>query len=565
MAIIVTDKAESGPPNVLELHQQLRSTYQKNLSDTVSSAVSSLAGDYRYTAEFDAFYRRADLLRKVSKKHSWTRATVSSIARATIGAGFKFVSHPVYGKYKQLTQNQMNEALGPVFDFFYGVQDASDDYIQDIIPLPNKLYYTIVSLIYYGQAAWEIIYDRNTGLPVRFDVLAGIVRPNVDSDGKFLRPAYYFRPWNSQTVISYKNPKDLFYVTWPGTDFSIYGSTEYESLAEITIPSDLYASSAYRNHFENVNAPYNGFWVVSKDTSPEDYKAFLMTLVNRYAGVVNYGRTPIVIKGDAEFKETRSRSNDDAPYLQGRQYNQEEISAVSAVPSAKLGLAANTTKTNYREMRRDFHENTLRPVFEIVEQAIYRQIMVRGFGIKDWMLAFNSPDLTTSIEQATILARYIREGVLTPNEAREELGRPPREDEYGNMFYHPSNSTSASIMPGDLGVSGLRAEQEREPDGGSMRQMNSVRIPRESQPRVDESAQKRKEEVVSELKRWRAFAVRVAAGKRPVRKFVTDVISEQSAASIQEALEQIGDDIDLIKDFFNSIIDFYSTSDLTNF
>ena len=552
MGISVNKTIFNDDVNILDIEKAMRGMYSQSSTKPMIAGLAFRELDVKYNAEFHAFYEKSEALRLVAKRHSWTRATVSSVARAAIGAGISFTRHPFYGRNQKLTREEVYNILEPVYDFFYGLKDTTK-YIQDTVTLPAKIYYTVVSLVYYGQAAWEIIYDRETGEPIDFDVLAGIVRPNINERGRFLRPAYYFRPWNSQTIVSYSNPNDIVYITWPGIDMNIYGSSEYDSVSEISIPSDLYASAAYRNHFENVNSPYNGFWVVDKDTSPEDYKQFLITLINRYAGVVNYGRTPIVIRGDAEFKETRSRSNDDAPYLEGRKYNQEEISAISSVPSAKLGLAENATKTNYREMRRDFHENTLRPIFEIIEHSVWRQIFVRGFRMKEWMMSFNSPDLTTALEKATILTRYAQNGFYNIDEGREELGKEPLENGLGEVYYQPSNATPLGAEKPTPGINDPAAEAntQREPTGGSLRSTNNVRVPSTDMPHT---GQENLRNIIDELKTWRTFAVRVADGKRTSRAFIPTYINNTIAMQIQNELDDIGSNSEEVKELFNTIL-----------
>src|SRR5690606_33478768 len=49
------------------------------------------------TAQHHAAFQKADLLRRASLRHSWTRATVMTVARSAIGAGFTITRHPVYG------------------------------------------------------------------------------------------------------------------------------------------------------------------------------------------------------------------------------------------------------------------------------------------------------------------------------------------------------------------------------------------------------------------------------------------------------------------------------------
>jgi HK97 family phage portal protein len=496
-------------------------------------------------------YNNNDSLRRAADIHSWTRATVSVIARSAVGGGISITRHPVYGRFiaSDITEEQIWNQLEPVYDFFYGVKEEYN-YFQDMTTLSQKLYYTVLSFFLYGQAAWHLRRDENGNL-YDFDILAGVVFPNVKPDGRFMNPAYTFRPWNSRESYDIKNPNDVLYISWPGIDFSIYGSSEYKASSETAIPADLYASNAYKSHFENMNAPYNGVWTVDPNTSEEEFYAFLKLLNSRYSGAENWGRNPLVIKGQAEFKETRSRTNDDAPYLQGRTFNQEEISAVAGVPGAKLGLAGQTTKSNYREQRREFHETTLRPIFEMLEQAIYQQIFVRGFGIKSWMLSFNNPDFTNALEDASINTRYVNYSVMTPNEARARLGLPLRQDAGGDSFFVPSNmvnSFQSDVVTGE--------ENSTRDDGSNSEPRDSthdaVDMPSNEKPTVAED-EKFLDDMLDELRKWKKFKIRTVDNKRVARDFVTEVIPKEIAEQIRNAV--IDKDREEIRFIFDKFIE----------
>lgn len=517
-------------------------------------------------AGFVHYYNKSSVLKDAASRHSWTRATSISIGRAAIGGGFTFVKHPIFGKnISEKRQMEIDKIMESVYDVFFGAPERTT-YIQQLAGLSAKMYYTANSFALYGQFSWEKVRDKNTGKMVSFDVLPGIVMPNVDENGKFQKPAYYFRPWNSQTVIEYK-VRDLVYVANPGLDFSIFGSTDYDAISENTITSDIYASRAYKYQFENINAPYNGIWVVDPSTSAEDYADFLAMLANKYTGIEAFGSNPLVIRGQAKFEPHRSRSNDDAPYLEGRRYNQEEISAVTGVSSSKLGITDNSGKTNHRESRREFHENTLRPVFQLIEEGIYNQIMVQEFGLKEYKLAFNRPDLSTALEEATILGRYVQNGVISANEARASLGKQSRTDEYGDRFFIPSNgawvsptgeinspmqeSQSPSSMTANdsqVGDHLPTQEQVQVKDGGSKRQFDMQRDPNQ-----DEVYRNKSEDVIEELKSWKAFHTRVLSGKRTDREFMTRFIDDESASMIRNNI--VGMNKSEVSDFFNNIID----------
>lgn len=517
--------------------------------------IDGLLDDISGNKSFDQFYNRCDVLRKAGGKHSWTRASVMSVARAAVGGGFSFVRHPIFGRsLTEKDSEKVDQILEPVYNLFYGIVD-NDDYIQNLATLSDKLLYTIVSFVLYGQAAWEIVRDDN-GKAIDFDVLPGITFPNVTKKGRFKSPAYLFRAWNSQNVVKYSNPRDIVFFRWPGIDYSSFGSTEYEALSDVVIPADLYAGYAYKMHFENLEAPYNGVWEISPDTEDEDYKRFLSMLYHRYRGVKNFGKNPLAIRGQINFKETSSLSEEDAPYLEGRQYNQIEISAVTGVSSAKMGLAENATRTNYRELRRDFHENTLRPIFAIIEDVIYRQIFVREFKVKEHKLVFNRPDLTTALEEATIVTRYVQNGILNPNEARQIIGRPPREDEFGNVFLQPSNLLES-------GTSGDTAQDDpnTNPEGGSARQFDQQRPPdqtRSEQEPLDNTKPPQnksldRDNIINELKQWKTFQLRIVKGERLNREFVCEYVPQDVQHAIKNILTNHNDG-EFVKELFNTLI-----------
>lgn len=422
--------------------------------------VGRLESEINQDNGFLHFYSKSDLLRRAASQHSWTRATGISIGRAAIGGGFSFVRHPVFGlDISARRQKEIDRIMKRVHKCFFS-SPINSDYIQSLTTLSSKMYYTANSFAVYGQSTWEKVRNAKTKEMIGFDALPGITMPNVDFEGRFLNPAFIFRAWNTEKLVEY-NKKDLVYFSSPGLDMSIFGSSDYDSLIDNTIPSDVYASKAYKYQFENINAPYNGLWVVDPSTEKEDYDDFMALLAARYTGIEAFGSNPLVIRGMAKFEEHRSRSNDDAPYLEGRRYNQEEISAVTGISSAKLGVTDNASKTNHRELRREFHENTLRPIFSFIEEAIYNQVMVTEFEVPEYKLQFNRPDLSTALEEATILGRYVQSGIISADEARLSIGKPVRSDEYGKKYFVPANGSWVDAS----GISSPLQEMEANPDG----------------------------------------------------------------------------------------------------
>ena len=542
--------------NYTDLYHELMAELEKASPLDVNELPNAILRLTSGQPDFKSFYRRSDLLRRTANRHTWTRASVMAIGRAAVGGGFGFTKHPIFGKtLSDSAIKSMDKTLLPVYDFFYGAE-KDWRYIQDVQTPSSKILYTMGSLVLYGQVGWEIIRNK-TGKAVRYDALPGVIYPNIDENGKFLNPAYFYRAWNSETVVEYKSPLDIVYFTWPGVDNSVFGNTELDALADTTIPSDLYAAIAYKSHFENMNTPYNGVWVINPATSDEDVNKFLQLLIRRYTGPKNFGRNPLAIRGDVEFKETTSLSEEDAPYLEGRRYNQSEISAVTGVSSAKLGLTDNANRTNYRELRKDFWENTLRPVFNIVEETVYEQVMVREFGIKEFMLRFNNPDFSTELEKSTILSRNVQTGIYSPDEARQELGKSPRNDEWGKRFVIPQNMLTPEEQA-QQSMDGQGKPQEGQsqttPEGGSKRSRDMKRP--QDEPRTSPKNESEKslnaDEITDELLRWKKFAVRVKRGDRNEREFESDSIDAITVAQIKESIADLS--VADTKIFFDGLI-----------
>jgi HK97 family phage portal protein len=524
----------------------------------VLAASTGTAGQIN-TMTFQQFYSRCNLLRQTANQHSWTRASVLAAARSAISGGFSFIKHPVFGT--DINPSDHADVLKKIQNFFYKPRKAG--HIQDMYTPSAKLFYSVVSFVLYGQCAWEILRDKQ-GNAIGYDVLAGVVMPNLDAYGKFNSPAYYYRAWNSSEIIEYEKPESLFFVTWPGVDFFAAGSTDYQALSTTVLPSDLYAATSYKAQFENSNAPHHGVWQIDPKTSDEDYLRFLALLTNRYTGAQNYGRNPLVIKGVVDFKETKSRT-DDAPYLEGRRFNLDEISAVTGVNAAKMGVSGEVTRSNLREIRRDFHETTLRSIFVMLEEAIYAQILIGEFDLPEYQIKFNRPDFSTALEDATINTRYVQNGILSPNEVRQLLGRAERTDTIGSDYLVPNNQQYANggesgdtnnIDPNISGGSGGDSElhPNNQPDGGSQRQFIVVRPPEESRIEHEQVADNVNPElIIKELVQWKNFQLRVIKNKRQQREFVPKHIQPEVALSINQVL-QLSQDSVMIKQVFDILI-----------
>jgi hypothetical protein len=487
----------------------------------------------------DQRYRMLSQIIRAYRMHSWTNATVNVIGRSLIGSGWEIVP----SEEDDVSPSKSGKKK---IERFLSSDECDYTNIKDFVGLAGKIAQTGMMFKLTGQFAWEII--RRNGKPVGFDVVSGYVRPNVDSEGNLLSPPFYAFPWDHKgpdDIVEY-DLNEIVYSYNPGVTGDISGETVYEALSVTAIPSDLSAGTSYRELFYNVNAPYNGVWEVDESVSDDDFDKFCDLLEDRYSGPENFGRNPLVIRGRVEFKPISSRSKEDAPYLEGRRYTQEEISAVTGVDGNKMGITESSNKANMRETRREYHENVMRPLTRWLEDEIYRQVFVRILGVRGWKLVFKRPDFMNALEQATIDSRDIQSGIVNPNEVRSVRGMKPRKngDEFRTMPGSGSDTAGGEGMPtpADQGGPGLGSGNPGRP------RKNAPERP----PRDEEDTSKYLSNVALELKAWKKYHLRMMDGKVDEREFDCKYTKEDLRETVMEMLEDCGSDFNLVRNVFEA-------------
>lgn len=507
---------------------------------SIVKGIGSSSLDFSQTTERKRI-AMMEVIAEASRKHPYTFATVDAVSRSIVGSGWKF--SPTEGLEEEATE----ESLAPIKLFFEsGARDWS--HISDFASTSDKFAQMINSFRLFGHSALEITKTKS-GVPVGFDVLSGITFPNLTDKGYFKTPNFTFRPWGGGNPTDFHRD-DIIYLWNPGILGNVGGESPYESLANTTLPSDLYAAVAFRELFKNTNSPYNGVWELDPDVSDDDFDYFVELLEERYSGAENYGKNPLVIRGAVNWKGVTSRSEEDAPYLEGRNFSREEFYATTGVDGNKLGTTGTANKSNIRETRREFHENTIRPLVKRLEENLYFQVMIRLFDAPQWHLRFTKPDITTAMEQAAIDMRYMQWGVFSPNEIRVERGYDPREG--GNIYYVPLNMAQIE-SDGTYREPAGRNDGENVNDddtgddgssGGDGSSSDDTRPPRD-----DENPDSTK--LIKELKNWRKYHLRAMDGKKPYRTFRCEYLSDELSKHIQECLDMAGNDFDKVKTIFD--------------
>ena len=127
-----------------------------------------------------------------------------------------------------------------------------------------------------------------------------------------------------------------------------------------------------------------------------------------------------------EFKmEPIENGVQEASFNDYRIRNREDILVAHQVPLSKIGGGDSSSIASALSQDRTFKEQVARPAQKNLEKMLNKIVREKTDVLE---LKFNELTLTDEIAQSQILERYVKTQVMTPNEARQQLGLPQRPD-----------------------------------------------------------------------------------------------------------------------------------------
>ena len=130
----------------------------------------------------------------------------------------------------------------------------------------------------------------------------------------------------------------------------------------------------------------------------------------------------------------------EASFDKYHQKNRDDILMAHQVPLSKLGGVDTGGLAAALSQDRTFKEQVTRPAQRYIEKMVNKIIKTKTDLIN---LKFNELTLTDEFAQSQIIEKYIKTQVITPNEAREQLGMPHRPDGDEVFDMSPRQATDA--------------------------------------------------------------------------------------------------------------------------
>ena len=242
----------------------------------------------------------------------------------------------------------------------------------------------------------------------------------------------YFRNFgatNQNPITDDPRPNEVIHFKSYSPLNTFYGVPDIVS-AYLSLKGDLMASQFNIDYFENKAVPR--YIVVVKgarlDAESEDRLfRFLQTGLKGQNHRTLYVPLPADQQGnkiDFEMKPIEANVQE-ASFKEYHQKNRDDILMAHQVPLSKLGGIDTGGLAAALAQDRTFKEQVTRPAQRYIEKVVNKIIKTETDLIN---LKFEELTLTDEISQSQIIERYIKTQVITPNEARDQIGLPQRPD-----------------------------------------------------------------------------------------------------------------------------------------
>jgi len=143
-----------------------------------------------------------------------------------------------------------------------------------------------------------------------------------------------------------------------------------------------------------------------------------------------------------EFKmEPIEAGIQEGSFKEYRKQNRDDILVAHQVPLSKLGGSDSSAIAAALAQDRTFKEQVARPAQAQLEKMINKIVKEKSDILE---FKFNELTLTDEITQSQILERYVKNQVMTPNEARSILGMPQRDGGDKPLDLKPQQAADAT-------------------------------------------------------------------------------------------------------------------------
>ena len=241
----------------------------------------------------------------------------------------------------------------------------------------------------------------------------------------------YFRNFggkNPNPVTTDPRPNEVIHLKEYSPLNTFYGVPDIVA-AMTSLMGDQMAQRYNIDYFENKAVPRYIITVKGAKLTPEAEDKLFRFFQTGLKGQ-SHRTLYIPLPGDSEGSKIEFEMHavengvQEASFDQYRQRNRDDILMAHQVPLSKLGGIDGASLAAAMAQDRTFRDQVAAPLQEYIAKAVNKIIREKTDVVQ---LVFEQPSLTDEIAESQILERLVKNQIIVPNEAREQLGYPQRE------------------------------------------------------------------------------------------------------------------------------------------
>jgi HK97 family phage portal protein len=320
-------------------------------------------------------------------------------------------------------------------------EEVEGEEINRLIELPNPflsyrelIQITALNLLIPGNAYWNLV-GTSEDQPISESnppVELWWVKPEqvdiVTDPKKFISHYLFISPTSKEKKL---DPSEIihFKAVNPDSYFRGLGTMEAARL-----PAELeFKALSYNKRFMENDASPEGHFATDQFLEENQVKRFLREWEERHQGPKKAGKIDVTWGGLKYMP--RGISPKDAQYVEMRKMNREEILATLGVPPSIVGLLEYANYSNMEIQQRKFWEDAVIPILNLIADKL--TLNLAPHFDEDYWFDFDYSDIKALQEdeerKARIETMYLRHGLRTPNQIRQEQGKDPYKG--GDKYY----------------------------------------------------------------------------------------------------------------------------------
>jgi len=331
----------------------------------------------------------------------WVYACANRIAKKASAAEMKLYAKKSNGEYEEVKQHIF-------LDVLESPNEAMDEvYLRFLMHLHMEL---------AGEAFWYVVPNQVGGPSAIYPLMPN--RVTVVPGTEKLIQGYIYQvgsekvSFETNEIIHFKYPN-------PDPDEFFRGASPIKA-ARYAIATNQNAEEWNYRFFKNSARP-DGYLKTDKRLDDNEVERLRRLWEKHHRGVKKSHKVAIAQQG-LEYKEV-GLSHKDMDFIQQLDKTRDKILAIYGVPKSILGLVEDVNRANAFQDELNFATYTINPILRFVASTL-TQFLKNNYDEKLYVEFEN----VAPRDQELILKKhetYLKYGVYTINDVREELGKKP--------------------------------------------------------------------------------------------------------------------------------------------